>query len=137
MKINDSFGNLYKKIIKEDFSQEYWLKKSKWDEENADLEESEIEINSHNEFEAHLKRGAYTADLTGTIDKTDGTVRWEVTDYNSDFDGPLGIEINGETEGERKAGLGQTINMVLSNLYAEFKDAFNELDIDDYAYDDD
>lgn len=128
--MKDIFNKTYHTIM-EDFSQQYWHRRSRQLEDFAETEEDEIQINSHNEFEAHLRRGAYSADLTGEIDPIDGTVRWEVSDYNSDFDGELGININGETEGERKAKSGQTINMVLDILYAEFKDAFEELDIDD------
>lgn len=102
-----------------------------------DIEEDEIELNG-DEFEAHLRQGAYQADLEGTVEGN--TIHWEVSDYNSDFDGPLGIEINGESEGTREIGEGQTAEMVLQNLYAEFKDAFAELDIKDVegeGYEDD
>lgn len=98
-----------------------------------DLTESGIEIEG-NSFSADLEEGAYKAYLTGKIGKK--TIQWEVSDYNSDFDGPLGIEINGKSKGIIKIGEGQTANMILSNLYEEFKDAFNELDIDEYAEDD-
>lgn len=98
-----------------------------------DIEEDEIELNG-DEFEAHLRQGAYEAHLEGTVEGN--TIHWEVSDYNGDFDGPLGIEINGESEGTREIGEGQTAEMVLQNLYAEFKDAFEELDIDEYAEDD-
>ena len=98
-----------------------------------DIEEDEIELNG-DEFEAHLRQGAYEAHLEGTV--KGNTIHWKVSDYNGDFDGPLGIEINGKSKGIIKIGEGQTANMILSNLYEEFKDAFNKLDIDEYAEDD-
>lgn len=142
IKMNDKFNELYNKIINEDaydsFSQRYWLEKSRETEQmrkngELKLQEDEIELNG-NEFEASLIQGAYEAHLEGTIEGN--IIHWEVSDYNSDFDGPLGIEINGESEGTREIGEGQTAEMVLQNLYAEFKDAFKELDIDEYAEDD-
>lgn len=125
------------KIIKEEpydsFSQDYWLNKSDETEEmrrngELELQEDEIELTG-DEFEAHLRQGAYSADLTGTVEGN--TIHWEVSDYNSDFDGPLEITIDGESEGTREIGEGQTAEMVLDELYAEFKDAFEELDIRD------
>ena len=120
------FTDAYLKLIKEDFSQQFWHEREKFINDTAETEESGGELNVHNEFERCLERGLYSAKLTGTVDSTDGIVRWEVSD-ELNGDSGLGIEINGETEGERKVGEGQTINMVLENLYAEFKDAFEEI----------
>lgn len=128
--MKDAFNNLYNKIIKEDIydynTQRYWHERENQINDLAETECSQIQINSHNEFEAHLTHGdLYSADLTGEIDPVDGTVRWEISEtYNGDEG--IGVEINGETEGERHAKSGQTINMVLDILLAEFRDAFEE-----------
>lgn len=128
--MKDPFRKLYNRIIKEDIydynTQRYWHERETQINDLAKTECSQIQINSHNEFEAHLTHGSlYSADLTGEIDPVDGTVRWEISEtYNGDEG--IGLEINGETEGERHAKSGQTINMVLDILLAEFQDAFEE-----------
>ena len=43
----------------------------------------------------------------------------------------MDIEINGRSSGTKRIGKGQTVEMVLENLYAEFYDAFEELDVRD------
>ena len=137
----DKFNKLYNKIISES-RQEY-----DWDieeEDGFDYNEETGEFErSVSKFapDAEEELGHYYGRLYGTV--KGNTIEWNCQCHSDAADQDMEPEIDGKTHGIKKVKKGQTVNMVLSNLWAEFMEAFEELDVrdmwgdQDQDYDDD
>ena len=129
LKKNEKIAELKARIIKEEIDEDGGID---WD---------------GNSFDAFLRRdegrrnGTYEGQLWGEVITDEAGkvyVDWSVSDYNTAFDGSLGLEIDGETAG--KIEVTTSPEDTVNELFEKFKEAFEELDVNEYAdedYDDD
>lgn len=137
----DKFNKLYHKLISESRYEYDWeIEEEDGFDYNKETGKFERNISKYAP-DAEEELGHYYGILYGTI--KGNTIEWKCQCYSDAADQDMEPEINGESEGIREIGEGQTAEMVLSNLYAEFYDAFEELDVrdmwddQDQDYDDD